>query len=135
MTSIPLNSAVTPSPKGTLAPAVSYKLIKLDQTDSADATPKFMLAGQDNNDPLLPVTEKSLKNRKVLHPKCFQVVHSHGGIYHRDFRCQDGTCCVAHGSAPCDHEFVLEDTASGYHVTITSYHIILYAILRLRQCL
>lgn len=62
-----MNSNVTPSPKGTLAPAVSYKLIKLDQTDSADGTPKFMLAGQDNNEPLLPVTEKSLKNRKVQH--------------------------------------------------------------------
>lgn len=65
VTSIPLNSNVTPSPKGTLAPSVSYKLIKLDQTDSADGTPKFMLAGQDANEPLLPVTEKTLKNRKV----------------------------------------------------------------------
>lgn len=65
MTSIPLNSIVAPSPKGSLTPAMSYKLIKLDQTDSADGAPKFMLAGQDANEPLLPVTAKTLKNRKV----------------------------------------------------------------------
>ncbi len=69
VTSIPLNSDVAPSPRGTLAPAVSYKLIKLDQSegkDGADPTPKFMLAGQDANEPLLPPTQsKHLRNRKV----------------------------------------------------------------------
>lgn len=78
VTSIPLSGAVGPSPKGSLTPSVSYKLIKLDQTD-ADGHPKFMLAGQDANEPLLPVTEKSLKNRKVLHdivPTMFGLQHS-----------------------------------------------------------
>lgn len=70
VTSIPLNSDIPPSPRGTLAPAVSYKLIKLDQTEGgkegADPTPKFMLAGADANEPLLPPTQpKHLRNRKV----------------------------------------------------------------------
>lgn len=69
VTSIPLNSDVPPSPVGSLLPAVSYKLIKLDQTEGvegADPTPKFMLAGADANEPLLPPTQsKHLRNRKV----------------------------------------------------------------------
>lgn len=69
VTSVPLNVDVPPSPRGTLAPAVSYKLIKLDQSESkdgSDPTPKFVLAGQDANDPLLPTHQsKHLKNRKV----------------------------------------------------------------------
>ncbi|DBB18216.1 hypothetical protein WJX82_000391 [Trebouxia sp. C0006] len=69
VTSVPLNIDVPPSPRGTLAPAVSYKLIKLDQSESkdgSDPTPKFVLAGQDANDPLLPTSKsKHLKNRKI----------------------------------------------------------------------
>ena len=70
VTSIPLNGDVPPSPAGTLAPAVSYKLIKLDQTEGGkegpDPTPKFMLAGADANEPLLPPAQsKHLRNRKV----------------------------------------------------------------------
>ncbi|KAL3153016.1 Hexokinase-3 [Trebouxia sp. C0009 RCD-2024] len=69
VTSIPLNSDVPPSPVGSLLPAVSYKLIKLDQTEGvegADPTPKFMLAGADANEPLLPPTQsKHLRNRKI----------------------------------------------------------------------
>lgn len=74
VTSVPLNIDVPPSPRGTLAPAVSYKLIKLDQSESkdgSDPTPKFMLAGQDANDPLLPINQsKHLKNRKVSQACC-----------------------------------------------------------------
>ena len=74
VTSVPLNIDVPPSPRGTLAPAVSYKLIKLDQSESkagSDPTPKFVLAGQDANDPLLPTSQsKHLKNRKVCHVCC-----------------------------------------------------------------
>lgn len=74
VTSVPLNIDVPPSPRGTLAPAVSYKLIKLDQSESkdgSDPTPKFVLAGQDANDPLLPTSKsKHLKNRKVSHTCC-----------------------------------------------------------------
>ena len=80
VTSVPLNIDVPPSPRGTLAPAVSYKLIKLDQSDSkdgSDPTPKFMLAGQDANDPLLPTSQsKHLKNRKVRHTCCV-LLHCH----------------------------------------------------------
>ncbi|KAL0026791.1 hypothetical protein WJX77_001496 [Trebouxia sp. C0004] len=69
VTSLPLNIDIPLSPRGTLAPAVSYKLIKLDQAESkdgSDPTPKFMLAGQDANDPLLPPSQsKHLKNRKI----------------------------------------------------------------------
>ena len=50
---------------------MSYKLIKLDQTapkDGSDPTPKFMLAGQDANEPLLPPgPSKHMRNRKVCH--------------------------------------------------------------------
>ena len=71
VTSIPLNSDVPPSPGRTLMPAVSYKFIKLDQAESkdgSDPTPKFMLAGADANDPLLPPPpSKHLRNRKVSH--------------------------------------------------------------------
>ena len=59
VTSIPLNSDVPPSPGGSLAPAVSYKLIKLDQTEGLDGAapiPKFMLAGAEANKPLRPPT-------------------------------------------------------------------------------
>ncbi len=74
VTSVPLNIDVPPSPRGTLAPAVSYKLIKLDQSESkdgSDPTPKFVLAGQDANDPLLPTSQsKHVKNRKVCHMCC-----------------------------------------------------------------
>jgi len=74
VTSVPLNIDVPPSPRGTLAPAVSYKLIKLDQSESkdgSDPTPKFVLAGQDANDPLLPTNQsKHLKNRKVSQACC-----------------------------------------------------------------
>ena len=71
VTSIPLNGEVAPSPRGTLAPAMSYKLMKLDQTapkDGSDPAPKFMLAGQDANEPLLPPgPSKHMRNRKVCH--------------------------------------------------------------------
>ena len=74
VTSVPLNIDVPPSPRGTLAPAVSYKLIKLDQSESkdgSDPTPKFVLAGQDANDPLLPTNQsKHVKHRKVSHTCC-----------------------------------------------------------------
>ena len=86
VTSIPLSGAVGPSPKGSLTPSVSYKLIKLDQTD-ADGHPKFMLAGQDANEPLLPVTEKSLKNRKVLHNPLLTI----SGLQYGTGRCRTGT--------------------------------------------
>lgn len=74
VTSTPLNSDIPPSPRGMLAPAVSYKLIKLDQTDGgkegADPTPKFVLAGADANEPLLPPTQsRHLRNRKVSETK------------------------------------------------------------------
>ena len=71
VTSIPLSGEVAPSPRGTLAPAMSYKLIKLDQTapkDGSDPTPKFMLAGQDANETLLPPgPSKHMRNRKVCY--------------------------------------------------------------------
>lgn len=74
VTSVPLNIDVPPSPRGALAPAVSYKFIKLDQSESkdgSDPTPKFMLAGQDANDALLLSNQsKHVKNRKVSHICC-----------------------------------------------------------------
>ena len=67
VTSVPLNADVLPS--RTLTPAVSYKFIKLDQSESkdgSDPTPKFVLAGQDANDPVQAAAQtKHLKNRKV----------------------------------------------------------------------
>ena len=69
VTSVPLNIDVPPSPRGTLMPAVSYKFIKLDQTegkDGSDPTPKFMLAGQDANEPAVTASQsRHMRNRKV----------------------------------------------------------------------